>query len=105
MLEATAKICNSCDDHAAMLLITGGKPGLVRTRKVLSQMEESIGVFINKFYLPALEFYCYHLQTVILLSKYHTGKSRLDAFSKLPWSALMQRDYAERLNAKFNLEI
>jgi hypothetical protein len=105
ILQAKAKTCDLCEDQAGILIITGGKRGLVRTRKVLSRMQEVIGLFLKDFYLPALELYCYHLQTVILLSKYQTGKSRQEALTHIPWSALTRRDYAERLNAKFNLEI
>jgi hypothetical protein len=105
LLQANAKTCGSCEDLAAILLNTGSKSGRVRTRKMLSRMELSIGIFFTDYYLPALELYCYHLQTVILLSKYQTGKSRQEAIQRLPWSALTRRDYAERLNAKFNLEI
>jgi hypothetical protein len=96
LLQANAKTCDTCEDQVAILVIAGGKPGRVWTRKVLIRKEVSIGIFFTEYYLPALELYCYHLhQTVVLISKYQTGKLRQEAFQRLPWSALMRSDYAE----------
>ncbi len=55
LLQANAKTCGSCEDLAAILLNTGSKSGSVRTRKMLSRMELSIGIFFTDYYLPALE--------------------------------------------------
>jgi hypothetical protein len=81
------------------LQATNYKKGNVRTRKALGSRRRSIGKFMTEFYLLALEQFAYHLETVLLLSQMLTRKARQNA------AVLTRQDYAERLNAKFNLEI
>jgi hypothetical protein len=60
---------------------------------------------MNNYYLPALEKNAYHIHHVRILSKDFCGKERFEAFKKRPGDVNTRRDYAERLSAKFNLEI
>jgi hypothetical protein len=60
---------------------------------------------MKNYYLPALEKYAYHIHHVQILSQDFCGKDRFDAFKKRPGDVNTRRDYAERLSAKFNLEI
>jgi hypothetical protein len=60
---------------------------------------------MNNYYLPAFEKYAYHIHDVRTLPKDFCGKERFEAFKKRPGDVNTRRDYAERLSAKFNLEI
>jgi hypothetical protein len=79
--------------------------GKICERKHLTLLERPIGIFMNNYYLPALEKYAYHIHHVRILSKDFCGKERFIAFKKRPGDVNTRRDYAERLSAKFNLEI
>jgi hypothetical protein len=105
LLETNSKTCAICEQQVPILQSTNYRKGNVRTRKALGSRRRSIGKFMTEFYLPALEQFAYHLETVLLLSQMLTGKARQNAFIRLAWTVLTRRDYAERLNAKFNLEI
>jgi hypothetical protein len=77
----------------------------IRTRKYLTLLEKPIGVFMEEYYILALKKYASHLALVIILCKRCCGKKREEAFQSRVGDLKTIRDYAERLAAKFNLEI
>jgi hypothetical protein len=99
-LELRSKECAKCND-----LPNGVKRGKIRTRKHLTRCERPIGKFMVDIYLPKLLKYAYHFALFVILSKNACGKLRDEAFRKNVGSVKTIRDYAERLDAKFNLEI
>ena len=107
-LKANVKSCEACEmtsiaETEATLKID--RKGKVRTRKCLTLLEEPIGNFMYKYYLPAIEKYSYHRPHVIILRKKHCGAMKMNAFKNSPGSVKTRRDYAERLSATFDLEI
>jgi hypothetical protein len=99
-LQLYAKECAACNN-----LGEGTKKGKIQTRKHLTLLTRSIGVFMEDFYLPALQKYKYHIAYVIILSKRFCGTMRDSNFKKIPLSVKTRRDYAERLSAVFTLEV
>jgi hypothetical protein len=81
------------------------KLGKVSCRKLLSLLCKPIGTFIEDLYLPALEKYAYHVPHVQILGKNYCGELRQERFRRNPGWVKTKRDYAERLSAKFNMEI
>ena len=99
-LEVNSKECQQCNDDNLV-----GKPGKISTRKHLTKKETSIQEFHNQYYLPSLEKYAYHLPHVQVLGKHHCSKLRHDAFLDNPSSLFTKRDYADRLQTAFSMEI
>jgi hypothetical protein len=95
--------------HSVFPSVEGSKiptqQGKMRERKHLTLLVCPIGIFMKDYYLPALEKDAYHIHHLKFLSKDFCGKDRIDAFRKRPGDVNTRRDYAERLLAKFNLEI
>ena len=60
---------------------------------------------MEEYYILALKKYASHLAIVIILCKRCCGKQRQEAFESNIGDLKTIRDYAERLAAKFNLEI
>jgi hypothetical protein len=102
VLELRAKVCERCEEA---IRVGTTKSGKVRTRKHLCLLVRPIGQFIKDYYLVALERYAYHRPHVLILSKMGCGLKRQMAFESMAGSIKTRRDYAERLSAKFNLEI
>ena len=100
-IATNAKVCPHCVADPAPP--TAKKAPKIRSRKHLTDMEETMGVFHRDYYLPSLEKLAYHRPHCRILGKDHCGKARLLAFKRRP-SVRTRRDYAERLAAAFNLE-
>ena len=79
--------------------------GKIRTRKMSTMKEVTIGKFMSDVYLPGLEKYVYHIHHVKMLFKGFCGSKRRTVFMWKPSSLLIIRDYDERLSAHFDLEI
>jgi hypothetical protein len=77
----------------------------VSCRKLISLKCRPIGAFIQEHYLPASEKYAYHVPHVQILGKSYCGKLCQEQFQRTPGMVKTKRDYAERLSAKFNMEI
>jgi hypothetical protein len=75
------------------------KLGKVSSRKLLSCLCCPIGTFIANYYLPALEWYAYHLPHVRILGKKNRGKLHQEQFDETWGMVKTKRDYAERLLA------
>jgi hypothetical protein len=69
-------------------------------------LKRTIGVFINEYYLPALEEYAYHLPHVKILGTKVCGKMRDEWFCKLGRRSIQTiRDFAEALKMEFIKEL
>jgi hypothetical protein len=101
-LVLRAKVCNACEE-----LQENEKKGKLQTRKELTLLCRKIGIFHRDYYLPALEKFAYHTSHVTILSKQEEqcGSMRMNNFLGTPGCIKTIRDYAERLLAKFNLEV
>ena len=79
--------------------------GMIRSRKMLTHRELTIGNFMYDAYLPSLEKYIYRVHYVQILSKNHCGKLRQNACYSKPENVLSIKNYAERMSTNFNLAI
>ena len=77
--------------------------GTTSQRKEMVMKIKSLSTFMEKFYIPMLNKYAYHLPHVILLGKNECVKIRRD--SLLHGDIETIRDYAERLSFEFDKEI
>ena len=60
---------------------------------------------MKMYYLPALEKFLYHIFYVQVLSKNICRKMMSESCLYIAGDILSVRDYAERLSARFNLEV
>ena len=79
-------ICNLCENETSK--------GKIRSRKILTQRELTIGNFMYDIYLPSLEKYIYHVHYVQIISKNHCGILRQNACYSKPRNMLSISDYA-----------
>ena len=95
------KECPLCE-----ALPEGSTKGKISVTKELTTVEKKIGDFMSEIYLPMLERYAYHLPHVKLLGKKWCGEMRRRILLSTPHIVgETVRDYAERLQGKFNWEI
>ena len=90
-------ICNLCENETSK--------GKIRSRKILTQRELTIGNFMDDVYLPSLENYIYHVHYFQIISNIHYGILRHDTCYSKPRNMLSISDYAERMSVSFNLGI
>jgi hypothetical protein len=103
IIALRSKVCPQCVPTVNPPKST--KTPKIRTRRYLTLLQKPIGSFMEEYYIPALKKYASHLAIVIILCKRCCGKKRQAAFQSRTGDLKTIRDYAERLAAKFNLEI
>jgi hypothetical protein len=103
VLDDKAKKCDVCEEeHESNPRFKKGK---IRRRKELTRSEETIGLFMEEYYLPLLEKYRFHQPHVHLLSKYGVGAGRHAAFRGLLHALFTKRDFAEAIQAEMDNEV
>jgi hypothetical protein len=103
VLDDKAKQCDACEEQYELNNLY--KKGKIRRRKELTRSEETIGHFMEEYYLPLLEKYRFHQPHVHLLSKYGVGAGRHAAFHRLLHALFMKRDFAEAIQAEMDNEV
>ncbi len=103
VLDEKAKVCGIYEEQEEMN--PKFKKGKIRRRKELTRTEETIGTFMETYYLPLLEKYRYHQPHVHMLSKYGIGAGRHSAFRRLLHALFTKRDFAEAIQAEMDNEV
>jgi hypothetical protein len=103
VLDEKAKVCGICEEQEEMN--PKFRKGKIRRRKELTRTVETIGTFMEQYYLPLLEKYRYHQPHVHMLSKYGIGAGRHSAFRRLLHALFTKRDFAEAIQAEMDNEV